>query len=102
MSKDTYYEMCSMLGTEPIYEEIPVEFEDLSLDTQEAFVLYQMLQDNFDSMSGTYQGKNYSGLLDILELNEVEDKKLMFTLIRKIDECRSKAIKASKPTKSAP
>jgi hypothetical protein len=101
MTKDTYYEMCEMMGSEPVHEEIPVEFEDLSYDTQEAFGIYQMLQDNWDTMNGHYIGKNYSGLLDILELNDVVDKKLTFTLIRKIDECRTKAIIANKP-KSAP
>ncbi len=101
MTKDTYYEMCEMLGSDPVHEEIPVEFEDLNLDTQEAFGIYQMLQDNWDTMNGNYVGKNYSGLLDILELYEIEDKQLTFTLIRKIDECRSKAIAASKPKKSA-
>lgn len=52
-------------------------------------------------MNGIYIGKNYVGLLDILKLYEVEDEKTTFTLIRKIDEYRSKAIKAKKPTKSA-
>lgn len=97
MTKDTYFEMCEMMGSEPIPEEVPVEFEDLHLDVQEAFGLYQMLQDNWDTMNGNYIGKIYTGLIDILNLYEVEDKKMMFSLVRKIDEFRAKAIKAAKP-----
>ena len=97
MTKDMYYEMCEMMGSDPIDSEIPIEFDDLNLDVQEAFGLYQMLQDQWDGMSGTYTGKNYSGLIDILTLYEVEDQKTSFALIRKIDEYRSKAIAAAKP-----
>ena len=97
MTKDMYYEMCEMMGSDPIDSEIPIEFDDLNLDVQEAFGLYQMLQDQWDTTNGTYIGKNYSGLIDILTLYEVEDQKTSFALIRKIDEYRSKAIAAAKP-----
>lgn len=102
MSKESYYDMCDMLGTEPDPNEVPVEFSDLYLDIQEAYYVYIMLQDTWDQMNGSYTGKNYSGILDILELNEIEDKKLCFRLIKKIDEARSEAIKSKKtapPTK---
>ncbi len=93
--------MCEALGAEPIDSEIPVEFDDLLLDVQEAMVIYHTLQDNWDGMSGNYLGKNFSGLSDVLELYEVEDKKTTFTLIRKIDEIRSNIIisKKKKPAK---
>ena len=97
MTKEAYFEMCEMLGSNPIESEIPVEFEDLNLDVQEAFGIYQMLQDQWDTMNGVYIGKNYSGLIDILTLYDIEDKKTSFSLIRKIDEYRSKAIAAAKP-----
>jgi len=97
MTKESYFEMCEMLNSEPIEAEIPIDFEDLHLDVQEAYSMYVMLQDNWDTMNGTYIGKNYSGLLDILELFEIDDKKTTFTLIRKIDEYRSKSIAAKKP-----
>lgn len=99
MTRDTYYEMCEMLGSEPLEEEIPVEFEDFDLDTQEAFTIYQMLQDTWDPMGGQYLGKNYSGLMDILALNEIEDKKTMFTLIKKLDEHRSNYLRSKTPKK---
>ena len=104
MTKEQYYEMCDALGTEPDPDEIPVEFEDLHLEVQEAYGIYCMLQDQWDTMNGNYIGKNYSGLLDILALYEVEDKKQVFDIIKRIDEYRGKAIRlksGSKKTKEA-
>ena len=99
MSKDAYFEMCEMLGSEPIEEEIPVDFSDLPVTAQQAFGIYSKLRDEWDYMNGTYLGKSYAGILDILTLLEVpvEDRKTMFELITIIDEHRSKAIAANKP-----
>jgi hypothetical protein len=99
MTKDTYFEMCEMLGTEPLEEEIPVEYEDFCLDVQEAFSIYQKLRDEWDSMNGVYLGKNYAGLIDLLELLEVpvEDRRTQYELIGIIDGHRSKAIADAKP-----
>lgn len=99
MTKEAYFEMCEELGTEPIEEEIPVEFEDFFLDVQEALGIYQKLRDEWDTMNGVYMGKNYAGLLDILDLLEVpvEDKRTQFELIGIIDTHRSKAIADAKP-----
>ena len=58
MTRDTYFEMCEALGTEPVEEEIPVEFEDFCLDVQEALSIYQKLRDEWDYMGGNYIGKN--------------------------------------------
>lgn len=99
MTKEAYFEMCEALGTEPIDEEIPVDYEDFCLDVQEALGIYQKLRDEWDTMNGVYLGKNYVGLVDILELLEVpvEDRRTQFELIGIIDRHRSKAIADAKP-----
>jgi len=99
MTRDAYFEMCETLGTEPIDEEIPVEFEDFLLDVQEALGIYQKLRDEWDYMGGNYIGKNYTGLLDILELLDVpvEDRRTQYELIGIIDRHRSQAIVNAKP-----
>lgn len=99
MTKETYFEMCEMLGSEPLQEEIPVEYEDLMIDVQQAFSVYQKLKDEWDTMNGNYLGKNFSGILDILTILDVplEDRRTMFDLINIIDEHRSKAIRDNKP-----
>ena len=101
MTKEVYYEMCEALNSEPIDSEIPVEFEDLHLDVQEAFIIYNTLQDNWDTMNGGYLGKNFAGILDVLELFEVDDRKVTFQLIRKLDEYRSKALAARRASHTA-
>lgn len=99
MTKEAYFEMCEMLGTEPVEEEIPVDYSDLLTDVQEALGIYSKLRDEWDTMNGNYLGKNYSGILDILNILEVppEDRKTMFELIGIIDGHRAKAIKDNKP-----
>ena len=101
MTKEAYFEMCEMMGSEPIDEEIPVDFEDLFVDVQEAFLIYNKLKDEWDTMNGNYMGKNFAGILDIFTILEVpvEDRKTMFDLIGLIDKYRAKAIADSKPKK---
>lgn len=93
--------MCDALGSEPIESEIPVEFEDLMLDVQEAFLIYNTLQDSWDFMSGTYLGKNFTGIKDLLELSGVEDYKTTYTLLKKMDSIRSDIFASKKPKKPA-
>jgi hypothetical protein len=91
-----------MLGNEPLLEEIPVDYEDLYTDVQQALSIYSKLRDEWDTMNGVYMGKNYSGILDIFTLIDVpvEDRKTMFDLIGIIDRHRSKAIADAKPKTS--
>ena len=99
MSRDQYFEMCEMLGTEPEDSEIPVELDDMPLEVQEALQIYNNLQDNWDYMGGNYIGKNITGLRDILDLYEIprEDHKTTYELILIIDIIRAKQIQDSKP-----
>ena len=101
MTKAAYFEMCEALGSEPIEEEIPVEYEDLFVDVQQALGIYHKLRDEWDTMNGNYLGKSYAGILDIFSILDVpvEDHKTMFDLIGIIDAHRSKAIADKKPKK---
>lgn len=99
MTKAAYFEMCEALGSEPLEEEIPVDYEDLLVDVQEALSMYHKLRDEWDTMNGVYLGKSYSGILDIFEIQgvPVEDRKMLYDLIGVIDTHRSKAIADAKP-----
>ena len=100
MSKDSYFEMCELMGTEPVESEIPIEFNDLHDEVQEAFIVYNMLQDNWDSMNGVYLGKNFTGIYDIFRIMEIEDTKTCFNILGIIDRQRSSILntKHKKPT----
>jgi hypothetical protein len=100
MTKDQYYEMCELLGTEPKEDEIPIEFEDLYDEIQEAIQVYNMLSDVWDGMSGTYMGKNFIGIQDIFNIMEIEDSKTCFSILNIIDKRRSKIINDKKPKAS--
>jgi len=99
MTKDSYFEMCEALGSEPIETEIPVEYDDFPVEVQEAIRIYNNLQDNWDYMGGNYIGKNLNGFKDILSIFEVDpqDYRAVYELIMRIDRIRAKSIQDSKP-----
>jgi len=90
MTKDQYFEMCEMMGDQPVDDDIPVELADFPAEVQTAFEVYQVLQDHWEGMSGTYMGKNLTGIKDILDIFEVEnqDRKTVLEFINLIDRER--------------
>ena len=99
MTKETYFEMCEALGTEPIESEIPVEIQDFPDEVQEAIAVYFKLRDDWDTMNGVYMGKSYTGLTDILDILEIpkEDRKFTLEWISVMDAARSKVLEAQRP-----
>lgn len=99
VSKDTYFEICEQLGSEPIESEIPVEFEDFPAEIQEAINIYSKLRDEWDGFSGMYMGKNFSGLKDILDIYQVDtdNRQNILEWILMLDRVRSKLIADSRP-----
>jgi hypothetical protein len=100
MTKDTYFEMCEALGSQPLESEIPVEFDDFPIEVQQAFNAYRMLRDEWDTMSGSYLGKSLIGIKDVLEATEIDisEHKFIIMLIRIIDNVRSEEVNNMKKT----
>lgn len=92
--------MCELLGSEPVEEEIPIELDDLYDDVQEAFIVYNLLKDTWDSMAGVYLGKDFSGITDIMTIQEIDDPKTCFSILKLIDKHRSNSLN-TKNTKPA-
>lgn len=94
MTKYQYFEMCEQLGTDPIESEIPIEFDDLLLEVQEALHVYNYLQDNWDYMNGNYIGKNLVGFKDILEISGIEPDyhRSIYEIVITVDRIRQKLI----------
>ena len=101
MTKDMYFEMCEQLGNDPIDSEVPVETEDFPDEIQQALDIYFWLRDEWDSMSGTYMGKSFAGLGDILDIYGIEkaDRAHILDWIFTMDRIRSKCIELAKPKK---
>jgi hypothetical protein len=90
---DTYFEMCELLGQEPDENNVPIDLNDLSYQTQLALEVYQYLGENWVEMA--YLGKNINGIseiFDILGISNKYDKLLILQFIRVIDAYQSKKI----------
>ena len=94
MTRTQYFEMCEMLGTQPVDSEIPIEYEDFPLEVQQAFSVYRMLKDEWEGFNGIYLGKSFIGLTEVLDYMEIDhsDRKLIVQLIKVIDTIRSNEI----------
>lgn len=103
MTKETYFEMCEMMNQAVVESEIPIEFDDFALEVQQAFSVYKMLRDEWDTMNGHYLGKSLIGIKDLLEATEVElqDQKFITMLVRLIDDVRSDEINKQKTQEPA-
>lgn len=103
MTKDTYFEMCEALGTEPIDEEVPVEISELPLEVQQALDIYSKLRDEWDTMNGRYMGKSYTGIMDLFKIIDIPacDHRIMYDILVIMDAHRAEAIKANKPPETA-
>jgi hypothetical protein len=85
MTVDAYLQMKHQLGQEPDPDEMPVEVSSFPLEIQEAFVVHAMLPDRWDGASGSYFGKDWSPLNDLLDIQGVEDKKTTCFFLKHIE-----------------
>ena len=63
-------------------EEIPLDINDVSYNSQQALLLFNILPDKIEGMNGTWLGKEYAGLTDIMDIYEVDDKKEVLDLLQ--------------------
>ena len=70
------------MGWEPNEDEMPKDASQLSYNVQGALVLYNALPDVWEGMSGTWMGKDYSGLMDIMDIYSLDNKKEIFNLLK--------------------
>lgn len=104
MTKEQYFEMCEMLGNEPLDSETPIDMNDFPPLVQNVFQIYFMLSDIWDSMGGSYIGKNLSNVFDFFRLYELSEAEQLLALsfIQEMDSARRKIvsskIKANKPS----
>ena len=70
------------MGVEPKEEDIPKDPSTFSLEAQQSLVLLNALPDIWEGMNGIWLGKNYNGLMDIMDLYSIEKKKEVFELLK--------------------
>ena len=72
MNKETYYEMCEQLGTNPSDGDVPIDYNDLLYQTQQALSLFEYCSDNWDNTNGSYLGKDLSNIDFLLNLMKID------------------------------
>lgn len=82
MNYEQYLMMCEQMGWEPKEEEIPLDPADLTIEAQQALLLLNVLPDKWEGMSGSWMGKDYSGLEAIMNIYEIEDRRKAFELLQ--------------------
>lgn len=104
MTKEQYFDMCEQLGSEPVEEEIPVEFDDFPLEVQTALSIYKILRDEWEFVGGNYLGKNINGIFEVFDAYDIEpcDKRFYLELIHMIDSVRIDEIRKQKKQQEKP
>ena len=77
--------MCEQLGQEPDLNEMPHEIGDLPYEIQEAFVVHAMMPDRWDGSSGSYMGKDWAPLMDLMNIQGVDDIKTTTFFLKHIE-----------------
>jgi len=85
MDIDKYLRICEELGEEPDPQKMPPDPSEFPEEVQVAFFISEMLEDNWEGMSGTYMGKLYHNLEYLFDLYEVENRKTVLFFIRMLE-----------------
>lgn len=60
------------MGIEPTFENTPLDISDFPPDIQVAFFAYDLLTDRYSGMDNTWVGKDWTGLMEVFELLDIE------------------------------
>ena len=77
--------MCEQLGKEPDPSEMPPDDMDFPLEVQQAMVIHTVLPDRWDGMSGSYMGKDWSSLSTLLDVYEIEERRLVCFFLKYVE-----------------
>lgn len=88
------------MGTEPNPDHIPLDPGDLSYEAQQALHIFSLLPDMVEGMAGIWLGKNFSGIGDIFDLYEIQDRREVFELLTYIINHYSKFSQSQRKAQS--
>ena len=82
ISVDQYLEICEQLGQEPDPQKMPLTESDFPAEVQVAFFMFNLLSDNWEGMSGSYMGKDWSHCSQLFQIYGIEDQKTTIYLMK--------------------
>jgi hypothetical protein len=81
MTAEQYLMMCEQMGWEPNEKEIPKDPSFLPDVVQSALIVFNILPDKIEGMSGSWMGKDFSALETIMNIYEIEDRREVLDFI---------------------
>lgn len=70
------------MGQEPDPAKMPLDASAFPVEVQVAFFVFSLLSDNWDGMSGTYLGKDWSQCYQLFELYDIEDRSVIMSFMK--------------------
>jgi hypothetical protein len=77
--------MCEQLGEEPDPEKMPIQDNVFPYEVQLSISLFELMPDNWDGMSGSYMGKDWSVLSELFDAYKVENRQIIIFFLKNIE-----------------
>ena len=71
---------------------MPIEDEHFPIEVQQALSIHTFLPDVWDGSSGSYMGKNWAALTELLDSHNIEDRRTVIFFLKFIDNFRQDAV----------
>lgn len=75
MTVEQYLMMCEQMGWEPNEDEMPKDPSSLPVQVQNALIIFNVLPDKIEGMSGTWLGKDFSPIEAIMNIYDIDDRR---------------------------
>ena len=75
ISLENYLKICEELGREPDPNKMPLAEEAYPYELQIVLLLYSLLPDRWEGMSGVYLGKDWNSLETLFKIYQIKDQK---------------------------
>ena len=80
------------MGKEINPNKMPIEDDDLPLEVQQSLAIHSYLPDRWDGSSGSYMGKDWSALTELLDSYNIEDRRTVIFFLKFIDGFKQNAV----------